>query len=240
MATSTSRTRKTKTTSAAGGAVVAAKRPRAAGVKARAAGAKAPSCGEGAPRRSGRPQAAGEGARRDGRAGRAPSAARGAGRALVIVESPTKSRTLSKFLGRGFTVLASNGHVMDLPKRELGVDVENGLRAHLRAAAVARRRRSRGSAPRRSIADRIYLAPDPDREGEAIAWHLAEALTVRGSPGRAAHVQRDHRARREAGARASARDRPEPGQRAAGAARARPPGGLQGEPVAVEARSTSA
>src|SRR5207244_10655168 len=100
----------------------------------------------------------------------------GRGRSLVIVESPTKSRTLTKFLGRGFSVLASNGHIMDLPKSELGVDLENDFEpkyvpirgktnalAKIKAAAAT--------------AERIFLAPDPDREGEAIAWHLKSALT---------------------------------------------------------------
>src|SRR6185369_16375195 len=97
------------------------------------------------------------------------------GKSLVIVESPAKSRTLNKFLGRGFSVLASNGHIMDLPKSELGVDVENGfepkyvpIRGKTQALAKIK------DAAR--TADRIFLAPDPDREGEAIAWHLAGAL----------------------------------------------------------------
>jgi DNA topoisomerase I len=97
------------------------------------------------------------------------------GRSLVIVESPTKSRTLTKFLGRGFSVLASNGHIMDLPKSELGVDVENDFEPQYvpirgKTAALTKIR----EAAKR--ADRIFLAPDPDREGEAIAWHLAGAL----------------------------------------------------------------
>ena len=96
-------------------------------------------------------------------------------RSLVIVESPTKSRTLTKFLGRGFSVLASNGHIMDLPKSELGVDLENDFEPQYvpirgKTAALAKIR----EAAKR--ADRIFLAPDPDREGEAIAWHLANAL----------------------------------------------------------------
>ena len=99
----------------------------------------------------------------------------GPARSLVIVESPTKSRTLTKFLGRGFSVLASNGHIMDLPKSTLGVDLENDFEPEYvpirgKTAALAKIR----EAARR--ADRIYLAPDPDREGEAIAWHLAGAL----------------------------------------------------------------
>ena len=99
----------------------------------------------------------------------------GRGGALVIVESPTKSRTLTKFLGRGFTVLASNGHIMDLPKAGLGVDLDNDFEPNYvpidsKKKALAKIREAAKDA------DRIFLAPDPDREGEAIAWHLQENL----------------------------------------------------------------
>jgi DNA topoisomerase-1 len=93
----------------------------------------------------------------------------------VIVESPTKSRTLNKFLGRGFTVLASNGHIMDLPKSKLGVDLDNDFEPQYEPI----RGKDKALAKLKSAAldaDRIFLAPDPDREGEAIAWHLAAAL----------------------------------------------------------------
>jgi DNA topoisomerase IA len=102
-------------------------------------------------------------------------AARGGGKSLVIVESPTKSRTLMKFLGRGYSVMASNGHIMDLPKSELGVDLENDFEPKY----VPIQRKSNALAKIKTAAqsaDRIFLAPDPDREGEAIAWHLAGAL----------------------------------------------------------------
>jgi DNA topoisomerase I len=103
------------------------------------------------------------------------AAANAKGRSLVIVESPTKSRTLVKFLGRGFAVLASNGHVMDLPKSELGVDLENDFEPKY----VPIRGKTNALAKIKAAAenaDRIFLAPDPDREGEAIAWHLKGAL----------------------------------------------------------------
>ena len=96
---------------------------------------------------------------------------------LVIVESPTKVKTVKKFLGSGYEVLASNGHVRDLPKSSLGIDIENDfepkyitirgkgdLLASLRKAAAK--------------ADKVYLATDPDREGEAISWHLSKALNL--------------------------------------------------------------
>ncbi|MBI1798777.1 MAG: type I DNA topoisomerase [Candidatus Eisenbacteria bacterium] len=97
------------------------------------------------------------------------------GRTLVIVESPTKSRTLTKFLGRGFTVMASNGHIMDLPKSKLGVDLENGFEPQYEPIRTKHQTLERLRHAAKS-ADRILLAPDPDREGEAIAWHLSVAL----------------------------------------------------------------
>jgi DNA topoisomerase-1 len=99
----------------------------------------------------------------------------GGGRSLVIVESPAKSRTLVKFLGRGFSVVASNGHVMDLPKGKLGVDLQNDFEPEYVPIASKNKALARiKEAAQR--AERIYLAPDPDREGEAIAWHLQGAL----------------------------------------------------------------
>ena len=96
---------------------------------------------------------------------------------LVIVESPAKAKTIKKYLGSGYDVVASRGHVRDLPKSKLGVDVENNftpkyisirgkedLIKELKAAAKKN--------------DKIYLATDPDREGEAISWHLAHLLKL--------------------------------------------------------------
>jgi DNA topoisomerase I len=97
------------------------------------------------------------------------------GKSLVIVESPTKSKTLKKFLGRNFEVMASNGHIMDLPKSKLGVDIEHNFEPEY----VPIRTKNQALAKLKSAArtaDTIFLAPDPDREGEAIAWHLATAL----------------------------------------------------------------
>jgi len=94
---------------------------------------------------------------------------------LVIVESPAKAKTIQKYLGKGFEVIASMGHVRDLPKSKLSVDIEHDftptyidmkgkedvirdLKAHAKKAS------------------RVWLATDPDREGEAISWHLAQLL----------------------------------------------------------------
>ncbi len=94
---------------------------------------------------------------------------------LVIVESPAKAKTIQKYLGKGFTVEASLGHVKDLPKSTLGVDVENDFDTEY----IVIPGKEKVVAKLKKLAlgmDKIYLAPDPDREGEAIAAHLAEEL----------------------------------------------------------------
>jgi DNA topoisomerase-1 len=104
------------------------------------------------------------------------------GENLVIVESPAKAKTIQKYLGKGFRVAASMGHVRDLPKSDLGVDVEHGFTP---VYQVARGKEKVVSELRRSIrqADAVYLATDPDREGEAIAWHITQAAGIpRGKP----------------------------------------------------------
>ena len=104
------------------------------------------------------------------------------GRSLVIVESPAKARTIGKYLGSGFEVRASNGHVRDLPKSKLGVDIEHGFQpSYILIKGKAKILKELKQSARQ--ASTIYLAPDPDREGEAIAWHLAETLG-NGSDGR--------------------------------------------------------
>ena len=94
---------------------------------------------------------------------------------LIIVESPAKARTIAKFLGRGYKVEASQGHVRDMPKSQLGVDVDNDfaikyITIHGRGKILAKIRKEAKNA------GKIYLATDPDREGEAISWHLAQTL----------------------------------------------------------------
>ena len=94
---------------------------------------------------------------------------------LVIVESPAKARTIGKYLGPGYEVRASNGHVRDLPKSKLGVDVEDGFApSYVLIKGKGNIVKDLKASARRAAI--IYLAPDPDREGEAIAWHLAETL----------------------------------------------------------------
>lgn len=96
---------------------------------------------------------------------------------LVIVESPAKAKTIEKFLGAGYKVTASNGHLIDLPKSKIGVDVENGFEP---SYIVIRGRTSLLNALKKEAAsaDRVLLATDPDREGEAISWHIAGALKL--------------------------------------------------------------
>ncbi len=95
--------------------------------------------------------------------------------ALVVVESPAKAKTINKILGRDFTVMASMGHVRDLPQKELGIDVANGFRPTYRTIRDRNKFVKELRAASRK-AGRLILATDPDREGEAIAWHVAEAL----------------------------------------------------------------
>src|SRR5262245_47683942 len=94
---------------------------------------------------------------------------------LVIVESPAKAKTLQKYLGRNFQVKASVGHVMDLPKSKLGVDIENDFAPEYHVIHGKKKIISELKQAAKGK-DEIFLAPDPDREGEAIAWHIAESL----------------------------------------------------------------
>ncbi|MGI8422820.1 MAG: type I DNA topoisomerase [Chloroflexota bacterium] len=94
---------------------------------------------------------------------------------LVIVESPAKAKTIEKFLGRGYAVRASLGHVRDLPKRRLGVDVDNGFEP---TYVVPKEKKETVKELLQQVrgASELLLATDPDREGEAIAWHLSQAI----------------------------------------------------------------
>ncbi|MEN8686833.1 MAG: type I DNA topoisomerase [Desulfuromonadales bacterium] len=96
---------------------------------------------------------------------------------LVIVESPAKAKTIEKFLGKGYQVLASYGHVRDLPSKDGSVDVENDFLPKYIVSAKAKKQLSLLKKALKGVDD-LVLATDPDREGEAIAWHLLEALGV--------------------------------------------------------------
>jgi len=96
-------------------------------------------------------------------------------KALVVVESPAKAKTINKYLGRDYKVLASMGHVRDLPKSKLGVDVDEGFAPVYEPIAARKKVIAELKSAARDATD-IYIATDPDREGEAIGWHLAEEL----------------------------------------------------------------
>ena len=153
------------------------------------------------------PKASGEAAKKKGRAKATPKATpkaspktspeaaaprRSAARptrsgSLVVVESPAKAKTIKKYLGRGFDVRASVGHVKDLPKSKMGVDVEKGFKPQYdvikgKAKILSEIKRAAHRA------ERVYLATDPDREGEAIAWHIADEIGAKGGDARVVRV----------------------------------------------------
>jgi DNA topoisomerase I len=98
---------------------------------------------------------------------------------LVVVESPTKVRTIQKYLGNDFAISATVGHIKDLPAKEMGIDIEDGFKPKYRVIPGKQKVISQLKQAAGDATD-IYLAPDPDREGEAIAWHTAEVLKKQG------------------------------------------------------------
>jgi len=97
------------------------------------------------------------------------------GKNLVIVESPAKCRTISRYLGKDYSVKATMGHIIDLPEKELGVDIAHDFKPKY-TASKGKRRIIKALREDASKADAVFLAPDPDREGEAIAWHVTQAI----------------------------------------------------------------
>src|SRR3989440_7756089 len=97
---------------------------------------------------------------------------------LIIVESPAKAKTLKRFLGDRFDVRASMGHVRDLPEKEMGVEVDDGFKPHYEVVESRRKTINELKAAAKGQRE-VILASDPDREGEAIAWHLSEVLRLR-------------------------------------------------------------
>ncbi len=96
-------------------------------------------------------------------------------KSLIIVESPAKARTITKYLGRGYTVMASIGHVKDLPTSKLGVDIEHDFAPQY--VTIKGKAKVLAEIKKKALeSDKVFLAPDPDREGEAIAWHIAEEI----------------------------------------------------------------
>ncbi|WP_422930612.1 type I DNA topoisomerase [Singulisphaera sp. PoT] len=126
------------------------------------------------PKKAAKPK---EAAKPKGTTKRAAASSAGSGKALVIVESPKKAKSINKFLGSGYVVKASMGHVRDLPERKLGLDVEHG---YVPSYEIMKGKKDTVGELKREAAkaEIVYLATDPDREGEAIAWHLQEALEL--------------------------------------------------------------
>jgi DNA topoisomerase-1 len=105
----------------------------------------------------------------------------GGGGTLVIVESPRKAKTLGKYLGRGYRVKATVGHVRDLPEKKLGIDIEKGFEPEY--VTIAGKEKTLAEIKEAAYnADAIYIATDPDREGEAIGWHVAEQIKRKSGP----------------------------------------------------------
>jgi len=98
-------------------------------------------------------------------------------KSMVIVESPTKAKTINKYLGPSYLVHSSMGHIRNLPSRKLGVDVEDDFKPQY---SIIAKRKEFITKLKKEIkkVDHVYLAPDMDREGEAIAWHLCETLNI--------------------------------------------------------------
>ena len=99
---------------------------------------------------------------------------------LIIVESPHKATTISKYLGKDFKVIASKGHVRDLPEKRMAVNVDNNFEPEYvinpdKEATIKYIKQEVAKA------DKVYLAGDPDREGEAISWHISEVCNVKGN-----------------------------------------------------------
>jgi DNA topoisomerase-1 len=141
-------------------------------------------------------------------------------KSLVIVESPVKAKTINKYLGKQYVVKASLGHIKDLPKKDLAVDIEHGFEPRYEIIEGKRKLLSELKQAAKGM-ESIYLAADPDREGEAICSHLQEEL------------QGDHQERHSESFSKPRHGGREAGGRAAGAPRARPPGGLQDLPVVM-------
>ena len=128
---------------------------------------------------------------------------------LVVVESPAKAKTIEKYLGPGHRVLASFGHVRDLPPKDGSVDPDEGFAMLWQVYARQRAKQMKAIADEAKNADTLILATDPDREGEAISWHVQEVLRQEGAAGqgRAGDLQRHHQVGGDRGDGAAARAR---------------------------------
>src|SRR6266513_513335 len=99
-------------------------------------------------------------------------------KSLVIVESPAKAKTINKYLGKNYVVMASLGHVKDLPKKDLAVDVENGFEPRYEVIEGKKKLMQELRQASKKV-EFIYIAADPDREGDAICFHLQEEIDLK-------------------------------------------------------------
>ena len=151
-------------------------------------------------------------------------------KSLVVVESPAKAKTINKYLGRNYKVVASMGHVRDLPKSKLGVAIEDGFEPSYEVIASRKKVMTELKAAAKEATE-IFVATDPDREGEAIGWHLAEELGA-GNRKKIRRLMFNEITKKGvlAALEQPDEDQPSDGRRAAGAPRPRPPGRLQDQP----------
>ena len=154
-------------------------------------------------------------------------------KSLVVVESPAKAKTINKYLGRNYKVIASMGHVRDLPKSKLGVEIDEGFEPSYEVIA-SRKKVIKELKDAAKDATEIFIATDPDREGEAIGWHLAEELGA-GKRKKIRRLMFNEITKKGVLAALDnpTRDRQADGRRAAGAPRARSAGRLQDQPDAL-------
>ena len=158
------------------------------------------------------------------------------GKTLVVVESPAKAKTIEKYLGGDYAVRASYGHIRDLGKGYggLGVDVEHAFTPDYVVPEDSKRHVGELKKVMKAGSGELILATDYDREGEAIAYHVATPARRRPRDGQARDVHRDHPRRDPRGLRTAASDRPEALRRPGGPAHPRPPRGLPHLAAAVE------
>ena len=163
-----------------------------------------------------------------------PPKVRGSGNTLVVVESPAKAKTINKYLGRDYKVIASMGHVRDLPKSKLGVDVENGFEPRVRGDRGQGKKVVKELKDAAKDADRVFARdrPRPRRRGDRLAPRRGARQRTRSKIQRLMFNEITKKAIHEA-TRAPAGDRRADGRRAAGAPRARPAGRLQDQPAAL-------
>ncbi len=111
------------------------------------------------------------------------------GKSLVIVESPAKAKTINKFLGPNYIVKPTGGHIIDLPEKEFGIDIDNGFTPSYKVIKGKSKILNDLKKAAKEV-ESVLLATDPDREGEAIAWHVANHIVGKNQPSRSVRALR--------------------------------------------------